>query len=139
MKYFILIGVLVLAACGVIPDKEDAQVYKGHPIVGTWVHSINGCDEKFEFTNTGIRIVHSNLEIVKARYDISSISSDDGIYLLKDTVIEDNGKPDCSGSTNDMTGDVVEVYLFIEDSPERFSFCFNQQLGNCVGPYIRKQ
>ena len=138
-KYFLLIGVLILSSCGVVPTKDGAQRYKGHPIVGTWIRSNNGCYEKFEFTKNGTRIVHSNMEVVKARYDISSASQDNGVYLLRDTVIEDNGMPDCSGSTSDMTGDIVEVLLFIQDSPERFSFCFDRKLVNCLGPYVKEQ
>lgn len=112
--------------------------YIGHPIVGTWVRNKNSCLAEFTFTASGLRLVRANEEIVKARYQIEDISREKGIYLLTDTVLEDNGLPDCSNSTSDMTGDTVEVILFIKENPTRFNFCFDSQLTHCVGPYIRQ-
>lgn len=113
-------------------------VFMGHPIVGTWVRDKSGCLAQFTFKPNGTRLVQANQEIVKARYHISDISRENGIYLLRDTVLEDNGKPDCSGSSSDMTGDTVEVLLFIQSNPTRFSFCFDEQLKQCIGPYVKE-
>ena len=140
MKRFLIVTVAIfLSACSTIKNKYDAPIYEGHPIVGTWIYSKNGCNEQYEFTATGSRLVHSNQEVVKAIYEVTNVDKERGVYLLKDTVIEDNGKPDCSGSTSDMSGDVVEVLLFIQNFPDRFSFCFNQQLTNCVGPFVKQR
>tara|TARA_B100001250_G_scaffold414522_1_gene453522 strand:- start:2670 stop:3104 length:435 start_codon:yes stop_codon:yes gene_type:complete len=134
----IVFGAIFLLSCGKLEREDGELLYKDHPIVGTWVHSMNGCDEIFEFTTTGIRMVHANQEIVKAEYEISDIVPEKGIYLVKDTVLEDNGMPDCTGSTSDMSGDVVELILIIQHLPERFSFCFDSQLTSCVGPYVKQ-
>ncbi|MGI2216670.1 hypothetical protein ACRN94_06710 [Shewanella baltica] len=139
MKYLILIaGTIFLSSCSTIQNKYDKPIYKDHPIVGAWIYTSNGCNEIYEFTDTGFRMVHANQEVVKAKYEISNVAPESGVYLLKDTVIEDNGMPDCSGSTSDMSGDVVEVLLLIQYLPERFSFCFDKQLNNCVGPYVKQ-
>jgi hypothetical protein len=139
LKYLIFIaGAIFLSSCSTVQNKYEKSIYIGHPIVGEWIYTSNGCSEKFEFTDTGFRMVHANQEVVKAKYEISDVAPESGIYLLKDTVLEDNGMPDCSGSISDMSGDVVEILLFIQYPPERFSFCFDKKLTNCVGPYVKR-
>lgn len=109
-----------------------------HPILGSWSYYMDGCEEVYTFKVDGIRIANSRDEIVKAKYEIKTISEIDGVYWLRDEVIEDNGLPDCSTSTRNMTGDVVEVFVKIESNPNRFKFCFDESLKRCVGPFIKK-
>lgn len=141
MKQLAVIGsivtLFVLVSCAKITNNDNADDYLDHPILGTWAYEKNGCDEKYEFTADGFRFVESNEELVTAIYEISDIVSEKGVYLLKDTVIEDNGKPACSGSTSDMTGDVVELLILIQHELERFTACFDPGLTICIGPFVK--
>ncbi|MGR6502889.1 hypothetical protein [Shewanella sp. Koi 1] len=140
MKYLLVLGALyLLVSCQNMDQSETGASYSGHPIIGSWTMTKNSCEEKYTFTDDGFRRVKSNEELVKAKYEISDISPEKGIFLLKDTVLEDNGRPDCSGSTSVMVGDVVEVLLFIQSDPERFSFCFDPNLESCYGPFLKSE
>ena len=120
-----------------LSTSNNTVVY--HPIIGTWTYTENGCDETYTFNSSGIRVSTSNEEIVKAKYEVKTYSKEKNIYLLKDEVLEDNGKADCSGSTSNMVGDVVVVLLYIQDNPKRFNFCFDKELKDCFGPFIKKE
>lgn len=137
--YFLLVIFFVLHGCSTNMSIDSDEVYVGHPIIGSWVYTVNNCNETYTFRENGSRLSTSNEEVVTARYEISSVNELNNTFLLKDEVLQDNGKVDCSGSTSVMTGDVVEVLLFIEQSPDRFSFCFDTQLKNCFGPFLRQK
>ena len=119
--------------------SADKGKYSEHPVLGTWAYEKNNCIEFFTFTSSGIRISKSDNEIVRAKYDIKTLSKEEGVYLLRDEVLEDNAMSDCSGSTKDKSGDVVVVLLHIQHEPERFSFCFDKKLKQCVGPFIKQK
>lgn len=114
------------------------SIIVGHPIIGTWEYSKNSCIEAYTFGTDGIRQVKSNEELVTAEFEITDIDEAKGVYLLRDRVLTDNGKVDCSGSTDNMIGDVVEVYIHIKDKPKRFNFCFDDALSKCVGPFLKR-
>lgn len=136
MKYlFIILLFITSQAHGTLIIEKHK--YSNHPIIGTWTYTKNECEETYTFNPTGVRISSSNEEIVKAKFDVKLLSKENDIYLVRDEVIEDNGKADCSGSTSNMIGDVVVILLHIQSNPKRFRFCFDKELTKCVGPFIK--
>lgn len=139
VKYLLTLFIVILTGCSINTTKEPGQKYADSPIIGSWVYSVGGCDETYQFLPSGIRNSTSNREIVRAKYAIETLSPEKRIYKIRDEVIGDNGLKDCSGSTSDMTGDVVEVYVMFADNPERLRFCFDKELTRCVGPFVKNK
>ena len=134
-KYFITLSISILIGCNVTTNKTNID----NPLLGSWSYTYpkNGCIETYKFLPSGIRLSKSNLEKVKAKYSIQSISKDKNLYLLTDTVLEDNALQDCTSSTMDMTNDKVQLYLIIKENPQQFTFCTDISLKTCIGPFIK--
>lgn len=132
---FFLIISIVLTGFAHSIKKGDKKSYEGHPIIGIWSFEYNGCIETYEFLPDGTRKVTSNLEILEAAYTISNSPLNSGFYKIEDTVIKDNGKADCSGSAEDMTGDVVELYISFSPNGDEFLFCVEENFRRCLGPF----
>ncbi len=110
--------------------------YDGHPLIGSWRLNNNGCMESYEFFPDGTRTITSDQKIVKAVYSISETKTEQGFYKLTTEVTEDNGKPDCSGSANDTTGDIFEMYFTFTPAEELAIFCFEENIDDrCLGPF----
>lgn len=137
MRILIIVLLAALAGCGNQAKVHDSPDYSGHPIIGSWSFDNNGCTETFIFSPDGVRHVTSNKEIVEASYRISTSPSDKGLYKLEDKVLKDNGKQDCSGSTSDMTGDMVTIFVSFSTRKDKIMFCLNENGSNCFGPFIR--
>jgi len=123
-------------------DRHDTSTntnYEGHPIIGTWNFDMNGCTETYEFLPDGTRNCTSAEEIVQAAFIIASQPLDSGFYKMTDRVIKDNGKRDCSGSTKDMTGDVVDLYVKFNPRMDQIVFCFDQSFDKCFGPFRKNK
>ena len=116
----IAISIIAILSSGCVNAKnsEKLDIDSSHKILGTWILNKNNCDEIYIFNKDGIRNVESNEERVVSRFKLSPINESKGVFLLWDKVLEDNGEVDCSGSNIDMTGDVVEPFVLIEDSPK---------------------
>lgn len=132
-----LIIALGLSGCASIDNEKAEAKYKGNPIIGTWSIEMNRCKETYKFRPDGIRICSSNLEIVKSSYEISNEPSDRGFYKITDKVLEDNGKRDCSGGTEDMTGDVVNLFVKFNPQMNKIVFCEDESLNKCFGPFMK--
>jgi hypothetical protein len=117
---------------------DTATNYEGHPIIGTWSFDIDGCTETYEFLTDGTRNSTSDKEVVQAAYTISAKPLDSGFYKIKDRVVKDNGQRDCSGSTKDMTGDVVDLYVVFNPKMDQIIFCMDESLNRCFGPFLKK-
>lgn len=139
VKYFIILSLLALIGCSTNTNKTHKKDVD-NPLLGSWSYTYpdNGCIETYQFLSDGIRLSKSNLERVKAKYDLQSLSKEKNLYLLTDTVLEDNAEQDCAGSTSDMTNDKVELYLTIKENPKSFTFCIDKDSKTCVGPFIKK-
>jgi hypothetical protein len=112
----------------------SAGVSKGHPILGTW--RMDGrCAETYEFKSDGTRTGTDAAEALQSEFEISSVPSAKGFYVLKDTVVKTNAKPDCRGRLTSV-GDVRKLYIrFVEASG--FLLCFSESQADCVGPFER--
>jgi len=137
VKYFIVVFSLILIGCSANINQDINS--KNNPLLGIWSYTYpnSGCIETYQFLPNAIRLSTSNLEKVKAKYNVQSLSKEKKLYLLTDTVLEDNAKQDCTGSTSDMTNDTVKLYLFIDNNPKSFTFCIDKELKTCVGPFIK--
>ena len=129
---------MLLLSCSHAIKTEIQRNYNGHPVIGIWDYGKNGCTETYEFLPNGIRNVTSNQEVVKASYTITETRSERGFYKLTDKVLEDNGKADCSGSTSDMTGDIVELYVAFNPRKDQLIFCFEESFDKCFGPFKKR-
>ena len=143
MKSIKLISVLTIAlilfGCASL-DKHGTTInYEGHPIIGTWSFDMNDCTETYEFLPDGTRNCTSAEEVVQAVYRISAKPLESGFYRITDKVIKDNGKRDCSGSTKDMTGDVVDLYIKFNQQMNQILFCSDESLDKCFGPFRKNQ
>gem|GEM_PF-1041608 len=133
-----LVFTTLLIGCSHAIKTDKDKTYAGHPIIGVWNFEINGCFETYEFLPDGTRNVTSNQELVKAAYTVSDKMSERGFYKLTDEVLENNGKADCLGSTNDMTGDIVELYIAFNPRMDQFIFCAQESFDKCFGPFQKR-
>ena len=134
-----LVAAITLFGCARTTKTEPEKSYQGHPIIGTWSFEMNNCTETYEFLTDGTRNSTSAEEVVQAAYVISANPSDKGFYKITDKITRDNGKRDCSGSTEDMTGDVVELYVLFNQKMDQIVFCLDESLERCVGPFRKKK
>jgi hypothetical protein len=127
---------LVLSGCTSFDKDGVKRPYDvEHPIIGSWSFDMNGCIETYEFLPNGIRNSTSAEELVQATYVIAAKPSGYGFYKITDTVVKDNGKRDCSGSTRDMTGDVVDLYVKFNPQMDQIVFCLDESPNRCFGPF----
>jgi hypothetical protein len=133
-----LMSSILLISCSHAIKAEAKRNYNGHPIIGIWDFNINGCIETYEFLPNGVRNSASNQEVVKATYIITETRSERGFYKLTDEVLEDNGKADCSGSTKDMTGDIVDLYISFGPRKDQLIFCLDESFDKCFGPFKKR-
>ena len=132
---FILVIGTALISCTNTGVNEGKNGYEGHPIIGVWSMNFDGCIETHEFLPDGTRTCASNLERVKSAYDISRSPLTSGYYKIKVYNVKDNGKTDCTGSTYDATGKVVESYIIFGDNSKYFALCKEESLKRCLGPF----
>ena len=136
-KYIIVFILVLLSGCASQLETPVQQVRNDHPIIGKWRLDRHGCTEAYVYHTNGTRDVISNDETLKASFTISDTATAKGYYFTKDTVLEDNGKRDCAGSTADMTGKVVSRYIRFNDDQTKFVFCVSQDSSQCVGPFVK--
>ena len=132
-------GVTLMFISNIIQASESSSEinYSGHPIIGSWSFTYNNCVETYQYHENGIRKVTSNQEIVEASFTISNNPLASGFYKINDKVLSDNGKPDCEGSTKDMSGDIVNLYAMFNSAQDKVIFCFEQNKNRCFGPFTK--
>lgn len=130
---------LAISACVPEAATDTAKDYKGHSIIGTWSFDMNGCTETYEFLTDGTRNSTSAEEVLQATYTISAKPLDSGFYKFNDKITKDNGKRNCSGSTKDNTGEIVDMYVRFNAKMDQLVFCLDESLNKCFGPVRKKQ
>ncbi|NVJ59610.1 MAG: hypothetical protein HWE27_04425 [Gammaproteobacteria bacterium] len=129
----------IILACFLSSSLQaKEQISIGHPILGTWVYQNEACTETYTYSRDGIRHVTAADEIVRAKFQIEKFDGKPNVYLVRDEVIFDNGKPDCQGDSSVMVGSVVDLYIVMDDRPKRISFCLDMALKECFGPFNKK-
>ncbi len=149
MKNIVLVFMIVfLASCesGIFSNKSlnISKLFKGsadyseHPILGRWTYDLKGCEETYEFLADGTRHGFSHEEVMESSYEISHQPLETGFYSFSDTVTRDNGGQDCRGETDNMVGDVVNVFIRFHPSLSAFYICIDQSMHECFGPFEKE-
>ncbi len=60
-----------------------------------------------------------------------------GFYRVAETVIEANGKPDCSGDLHEVSGEPVTRFIQFSPKRDQFIVCKEESLKACFGPFKR--
>ena len=117
---------LLVGAC-----SDVGKPGENHPIVGKWAHvSTPTCTEYETVHADGTRDFTSGEEVGQATFTISSKPDSRGAYTFVDTVVKDNGKPDCHGNITPV-GDVAKLYVRFNRSRDRMRTCFDAAMTNC--------
>lgn len=121
--------------CSHNPSIQHEKNYAGHFIVGSWHFDNGGCIETYEFLPDGTRKYTSGQKVAKSKFTISETPSEKSFYKMTNEVFKDNGKTDCSGANNDMTGDSVVSYIFNNPNNDQIVFCPEENSVGCLGPF----
>lgn len=143
--YLYLFGALLCALTQAQAAGQPATTAAAarHPIEGRWSWSLPGksCSETWQFQADGSFSSKSGEEVLQGRYEISKIPSLLGFYLLTETIMQSNGKPDCAGDRHAATseGNDKESTLYLQLSPKRDQLiaCQQESLKACFGPLKR--
>lgn len=135
IKLYSFISFIILSGCTTLENNPN---YTGHPIIGRWNFEIDGCIETYNFRENGIRDGVSYKETFRSEYRVSIDPLNSGLYTLYDKVLEENNEQDCSGSTENMTGDEVDVFVLFLDGNKRLYICYTENENNCFGPFIKQ-
>lgn len=123
-----------LAAAG----GQAAPLRHDHPLIGTWQITLadGSCSETYRIHDDGSSLVTSNEEVAESAFDVADQPDALGFYKHVDTIVKDNGKPDCSGEVTEV-GHVATSYILFHPSGDMFLMCFERDTHSCIGPFIR--
>src|SRR5689334_18057536 len=109
-----------------------------HPIIGKWTIAVpdGSCSEVYRFKPDGTRFATSGEEVAESRFEISPQPSAKGFYKMVDTIVRDNGKPDCAGEITPI-GDSVTLFVHFAPSGKAFDLCESESMDACIGPFRR--
>jgi hypothetical protein len=104
-----------------------------HPILGTWeLSNPDGtCREQETFEADGRYTDVSGDQRSVSTFDIGAEPTVKGYYLLRDTIVETNGKRDCTGDVT-LVGDVVMLYIHFSSDLQSYSLCRREDLDSCI-------
>ena len=128
-----------IVALGLTPSAVMAAgVSSDHPVLGTWTFTVPGtaCSETYRFRTDGTTFVTSGQEVSESAYKIAAKPSVKGFYKWNDTIIKDNGKPDCGGEITTIGAEATNFVRF-HPSGELMIVCRDESLDNCFGPLKR--
>jgi hypothetical protein len=129
-----LICAVMIAASQVCFSQPPAS---RESFLGTWTLSLDGttCRETIEFRADGTAHVLSGSEVSLSQYAIVEIPKREGSYVLFDTILENNAKPDCLGHLTPI-GDKAIVYL-LPNLAGGYRFCLGSNGEACIGVLSR--
>jgi hypothetical protein len=130
--------VAAIALCMEPVSANTSPLRKAPPILGYWKLSVPSlqCSEVYFFKADGSSEVSSGEERSESHYEISNIPTLKGFYKFTDTIVKNNGKPDCSGSTTPI-GDTAVNYLRFSPAGDQMIMCRDESLDACLGPLKR--
>jgi hypothetical protein len=139
------ISIVLLAITSSVASASDADfvrtpVQEGHPFVGRWRTELPDlkCFEEYEIRADGTRSVIAGEERNESEFSISATPDANGYYTLKDKIVKNNGKPDCSGSFTKL-GSFASVFIRMHPSRDRYLLCFQKEMKSCVAEFIRQK
>jgi hypothetical protein len=103
-----------------------------HPLIGSWqVSAVDGtCAESHSFGADGRHKSKSSEEESVGEFDVSVGPSGSGYYRLTDTIVQSNGKTDCTGRTTPV-GDVATIFIQFGSDRNSYSMCWSENKGSC--------
>nr|WP_315392084.1 hypothetical protein [uncultured Duganella sp.] len=127
-----------LAFAGAPVGVRAAPVRHDHPFIGTWKITLpdGACSETYRVRGDGSTLVFSNEEVAESTFVIADKPDKDGFYKAVDTIVKDNGKPDCTGQIT-KPGRSVTNYLLFHPGGDMFLMCVDRNMQRCIGPFVR--
>jgi hypothetical protein len=103
-----------------------------HPLIGSWkVSAADGtCVESDTYGSDGRGNSKSGDEELVSEFDISVAPSEKGYYRLSDTIIQSNGKPDCTGRST-AVGDAALAFIQFSEDRKSYSMCWSEDKSSC--------
>jgi hypothetical protein len=130
---FLLLGASLCSAVQVCSARPPMD---GHPILGTWdIPFSETCHEIWTFRLDGTTHNASGGEESTSEYEITDLPNTAGYYVLSDTIIETNGKPDCRGARV-PAGDHAVVFL-LPTPKGGFMLCYEETPASCLYEMFR--
>lgn len=119
-------------AAGTTPLRAD------HPLIGTWQITLpdGSCSEVYRIHDDRTSLVTSGTEVAESTFDVADQPDNLGFYKQVDTIVKDNGKPDCMGELTQV-GHVVTSYILFHGSGNMFLMCLDRDTHRCIGPFVR--
>ncbi len=133
----LVIGALCLLA-GAAPFAHAGALRADHPLVGTWRLDVKAlsCHETYSIRADGTTLVTSAKEVARSEIVVSDQPSAAGFYQWVDTVVQDNGQPDCAGGVT-AVGHQATNYIRLRPDGQMFVMCEQESLDACIGPFVR--
>lgn len=127
-----------LALAGWPTTSSAAPVRRDHPYVGIWKITLpdGSCSETYRVRGDGSTLVFSHQEVAESTYVIADQPDKQGFYKSVDTIVKDNGKPDCTGQIT-KPGRSVTNYLLFHPGGDMFLMCVERSMERCIGPFVR--
>ncbi|MEO5933882.1 MAG: hypothetical protein ABIQ08_10065 [Duganella sp.] len=127
-----------LALAGAPMTADAAPLRRDHPYIGIWKITLpdGSCSETYRVRGDGSTLVFSREEVAESTFVIADKPDKDGFYKSVDTIVKDNGKPDCTGQIT-KPGRPVTNYLQFHPGGDMFLMCVERSLERCIGPFVR--
>jgi hypothetical protein len=115
-----------------------APVRQDHPYIGIWKITLpdGTCSETYRVRADGSTLVFSHEEVAESTFVIADQPDKQGFYKSVDTLVKDNGKPDCAGQIT-KPGRSVTNYLLFHPGGDMFLMCVERSMERCIGPFVR--
>jgi hypothetical protein len=129
----------VSLALAYVPKTACAAPLRAdHPFVGIWKITLpdGSCSETYRVRGDGTTLVFSNEEVAHSTFVIADKPDKQGFYKEVDTIVKDNGKPDCTGQIT-KPGRSATNYLLFHPGGDMFVMCVEQSTERCIGPFVR--
>ena len=119
-------------------SAHAAPLRADHPFVGIWKITLpdGTCSETYRVRADGSTLVFSNEEVAESTFVIADQPDKQGFYKSVDTLVKDNGKPDCAGQIT-KPGRSVTNYLLFHPGGDMFLMCVERSMERCIGPFVR--
>ena len=121
-------------------DVRQEALRPGHPLIGVWRFDVPGttCHETYTIRADGSSDVTSGSQVARSVFQISPEPSARGFYKWVDKIVQDNGKPDCTGEIGEL-GHVATNYIRLSRDARQFLMCQEEELRTCIGPLTRQE
>lgn len=133
------LAALALLCATALAQAAPTPAPANHPILGVWLLEVpdTDCIETYHFGADGVSLVTSSEEVSQSEFAIDAKPTAGGFYKLRDRVVKDNGRKDCSGNVT-KPGISTVFYVRFNADASVFVMCEAESLKACIGPFRRK-